>query len=239
MADCAFCERDRVLTREHLWADWLREMAPDNTAGPHVMADGDDVQRVWDAQMFSHTVRCVCADCNNGWMSELEDEVKPVLTPLLKNHRTTLSREDQLLLATWAMKTGLVHQGRDRVTRMPAEHFRYLYEHRRPPRDVVVTMAAYAGRRYPAFAGHHLKTLKVQAGTGQTLETKMYFSTVSVGHVAFQIFGHGIRNAVGLRPKNWKEKYVSVIWPDIEAPLTWPLVDQLTDEQLRRFGAEV
>jgi hypothetical protein len=67
----------------------------------------------------------------------------------------------------------------------------------------------------------------------------MYFSTVSVGHVAFQIFGHGIRNAVGLRPKNWKEKYVSVIWPDIEAPLTWPLVDQLTDEQLRRFGAEV
>jgi hypothetical protein len=152
------------------------------------MAEGDDVQRVWDAQMFSHTVRCVCADCNNGWMSELEDEVKPVLTPLLKNHRTTLTRDDQILLATWATKTGLVHQGRDRVTRMPAKHFRYVYGH---------------------------------------------------GHIVFQIFGHGIRNVVGLRPKNWKERYVSVIWPDIEAPLPWPPFDQLTDEELQRFGAEV
>jgi hypothetical protein len=239
MPRCAFCERERTLTQEHLWSDWLRDVVVDNEPGPHVIAQGDEIERIWDAQMFDHTVRCVCAECNNGWMSELEADVKPILTPLVLNHRTSLDRDDQVLLATWGVKTALVYQARNRVTRMPAEHFRYLYEHRHPPRDVVVSLAAYAGRRYPVFAGHHIKTLKVQAGSGDPVETRMYFSTVSVGHAVFHVFGHGLRNVVGLRPKNWKEKYISVIWPDIEEPLPWPPVDQLTDEQLRRFGSEI
>ena len=53
-------------------------------------------------------IRTVCETCNNGWMSQLEQEVIPVLRPLLFDLSLPLSSEQQQLLAIWAMKTGVV-----------------------------------------------------------------------------------------------------------------------------------
>lgn len=54
----------------------------------------------------------ICAECNNGWMSQLEDAVKPLLTPLLQE---TLPNDDRPLfqnlfvsshiLTQWLLKT--------------------------------------------------------------------------------------------------------------------------------------
>lgn len=47
-------------------------------------------------------VRCVCQKCNNGWMSELENEIKPVLAPMINGYRTLLTPDEQMTLARWA-----------------------------------------------------------------------------------------------------------------------------------------
>jgi hypothetical protein len=53
-------------------------------------------------------IRTACETCNNGWMSRLEQDTIPVLKPLLADLSIRLSSEEQILLATWALKTGMV-----------------------------------------------------------------------------------------------------------------------------------
>jgi hypothetical protein len=35
-------------------------------------------------------VKCVCEPCNNGWMRELEEKVRPLITPLIQGKEHTL-----------------------------------------------------------------------------------------------------------------------------------------------------
>ena len=51
--------------------------------------------------------RVVCANCNSGWMSDLETRVSPLLVPDRLDGRL-LSHDEQELLATLAVKTALV-----------------------------------------------------------------------------------------------------------------------------------
>jgi hypothetical protein len=51
----------------------------------------------------------VCRTCNNGWMSELEDENRDLLIGLLCNSRklSELGQEERLSLARWTVKTAI------------------------------------------------------------------------------------------------------------------------------------
>jgi hypothetical protein len=44
----------------------------------------------------------VCAKCNNGWMSRLQERAKPFLVQLFKGSRTALGDEAQSAIAAWA-----------------------------------------------------------------------------------------------------------------------------------------
>ncbi len=46
-------------------------------------------------------VKIVCAKCNNGWLSRIQQETKPILGPLTQGQPAVLGREAQEKLATW------------------------------------------------------------------------------------------------------------------------------------------
>lgn len=83
---CAICQREDVpLTREHVFARWLTQRV--GSAGPH------------------RALATVCADCNAGWMSTLEQAFRRAAFarrtgPIPAPDRTTLSR--------WFTKTALL-----------------------------------------------------------------------------------------------------------------------------------
>ncbi len=54
-----------------------------------------------------YTTVKVCEPCNTGWMSDLEEQVKPVLTPLINGASTTVAAGHRRLLALWATKTAI------------------------------------------------------------------------------------------------------------------------------------
>jgi hypothetical protein len=49
----------------------------------------------------------VCADCNNGWMSVIENDTSPIILSLMDDART-ISKEEQKSLALWATLKALV-----------------------------------------------------------------------------------------------------------------------------------
>jgi hypothetical protein len=53
-------------------------------------------------------VKCVDQACNNGWMRDLENKAKPILTPLIQGQPALLSQNDQRVVAGWAVLKAIV-----------------------------------------------------------------------------------------------------------------------------------
>jgi hypothetical protein len=51
------------------------------------------------------TSKHFCKACNSGWMSVLEEQAKPIITPLLAALAVQLDASDQHVLARWSIKT--------------------------------------------------------------------------------------------------------------------------------------
>src|SRR5215471_8247045 len=53
-------------------------------------------------------VRAPCRQCNSGWMADIENKAKDLLTRFLWDQQTDLDTAAQIALATWVYKTGLM-----------------------------------------------------------------------------------------------------------------------------------
>jgi len=104
---CLFCNR-RATSKEHVWPLWLLERLRRAPMATIHSERGDGTRNRWSGKEV--TAKFVCAGCNNGWMSELENVVKPVVEPLLLDHNVGLDRPAQTVLAAWAVKNAMVFE---------------------------------------------------------------------------------------------------------------------------------
>jgi hypothetical protein len=72
------------------------------------------------------TIRAVCRRCNGGWMSALEEEVRPILTPLIRGEAFFLEDVSQRSVAAWVtMKFIVAQQTYEPITtREERQHFK-------------------------------------------------------------------------------------------------------------------
>lgn len=105
---CVFCGSESDLTREHVLPDWLTQSGVDLERVVHQAGPLNVLPRQWQDAPFRTAVKMVCAGCNSGWLSKLENATKPVIAPLLHGESRRLPVEDQALLAAWTCKTALV-----------------------------------------------------------------------------------------------------------------------------------
>jgi hypothetical protein len=84
----------------------------------------------------------VCARCNNGWMSQLEEQARPLLVPLIDASREVvdLTEDERAILGRWTLKTAAVlNAGSNFHSNVPPNHFRALYRRGRlPPKGVKI-----------------------------------------------------------------------------------------------------
>ena len=84
---CAICQRDDLpLTREHVFARWLTQRV--GSAGPH------------------RALATVCADCNAGWMSTLEQGFSRAA--FARPRSGPVPAPDRATIARWSTKTALL-----------------------------------------------------------------------------------------------------------------------------------
>src|SRR5262249_34883588 len=51
-----------------------------------------------------------CRRCNNGWMSVLENRVKPIFSQLMRGQSLALKDSDQLTISKWMLKTAMMYE---------------------------------------------------------------------------------------------------------------------------------
>lgn len=55
-------------------------------------------------------MKCVYAHCNNGWMSQLEEQVKSVVEALLGPKSAFIDSQQQATLGVWSVKNAMVFE---------------------------------------------------------------------------------------------------------------------------------
>src|ERR1043166_1487280 len=95
---CIFCGQAPT-TKEDVWPTWLKSYLPRDL--PHYFASisiinpfGEitSTRKKWQGDPRSRRAKCVCARCNNGWMSRLQERAKPLVLALVRGDQTTLTR---------------------------------------------------------------------------------------------------------------------------------------------------
>lgn len=106
---CIFCGEEGKLSKEHLWPDWLGKMYlrtgdEKHTFGSQSSADKTLVRDgVYErpGHLFSLKIKVVCQTCNNGWMSQVENDTKPILLNLINGQKFKITKAEIEALAFW------------------------------------------------------------------------------------------------------------------------------------------
>lgn len=194
---CVFCESHERLTREHIWANWLRPYLP--RTGEHnyhwTTRNGGEIKkgkihRPGDAH--SQRLQVVCGRCNSGWMSTLQEEAKPILVPLVNGERPILDEHSQYILSRWATMNTMVIEFADPPTAMiPQEHRSRIQMGGGPLQDWHIWIGRHnVGAHHPAYFNHFgwAGYRADQTRPGQLEPHKCQTTTFTVGQLLFHTF---------------------------------------------------
>jgi hypothetical protein len=108
---CVLCGARRT-TNEHVFPRWLERFLPDDRRQRlELTRYGEDgYDKALDKVGLDIRVNKVCAACNNGWMSRVEEDSIDVLSPLIAglDDVVRLSLAEQRQIALWATKTAMM-----------------------------------------------------------------------------------------------------------------------------------
>ena len=224
MRSCIFCD-NRPSTKEDAWPLWLIRLL---RTGPGRI-DGERGGRrfVWRVVEPGLKVKFVCARCNNGWMSDLENRVKPIIETLVGEERVTLSSVDQATLATWAVKNAMVFEAlRFGRSWFFAKTDRVALREALSPTPWTAVWIAKCVEPPGAFCS--ASNLSGVAGRLAD-QVKAYVTTMCFGPLAIQVLTYKLPSSVALsanvtaepKPGPWEQVTIP-IWPAQLAPVAWP-----------------
>lgn len=242
---CIFClgESGSGKSREHIFPHWLKEIFPRSPSDKHVHGvmnwldlSGEQAdfleQKYKQGQVTSRKVRVVCETCNNGWMSNLESRIKPLLKMLIQNKSVILTFKERHALATWAAKTVMCAEFVDRnKVAIPQAQRTYLKEKLFPPSNWWIWVSGSQGIAWRTGLFHftgRISTSQADLEGPNILNTQS--TTIGLGHLLVHIISTTVPMRFAL--SNPANSDLKPIWPEPVCDVIWPPTTFLTDEQI-------
>jgi hypothetical protein len=227
---CIFCGSPAD-EQEHAIPVWVPRYL--NQAGAildHTVAK--NVTRRKESVFSDYKARIICKPCNRHF-GKLEEQVRPLLIPLLDGIPTSFGQQDQELLARWAFKTTCALLGVERKRRAVPQRQRYALRQRGEiPASTFIGVGRYEGAGARIRAGRVRFTRSRDTDIDKDLS--VYQSIIALGHVFFEVFG-----LVKSPPKYTFRVPVGVlyhIWPPRHDTIAWPPLWSLDDDGLAELG---
>jgi hypothetical protein len=160
--NCIFCG-NAPTTKEDVWPTWLTKFIPRNvpryTSAASIINEAGGVistKKQVDGDPRSRRAKCVCASCNNGWTSELQNSAKRIVLPLAQGQAATISPDDQELLAAWVsmgvMTSEYFNPSKAAVSSADRE---FLWRHKTAPKGWKVWIGNFSRISWPPYRVHH------------------------------------------------------------------------------------
>ena len=242
---CIFCEQtDSEPSKEDVIPKWIAREFPGRRKSSFVARTGAFGDANWPTHEFDTVghfgwvTTGPCKRCNNGWMSELETLVRPILRPLMHGQKCTLSSADLTVLARWVFKTTLMWEymryesGRFFTRR----HRRTFFQSRAIPDDTFIWATRYVG----TSATHSFGGPLILPLPDTSAEVRGYAATHAVGQVALQILCFrnpgNLDATIRIPPRH--TNHSKPVWP-MPFGWSWPPPRVLDDDGLVRFATRV
>jgi len=254
-ATCIFCGGSPV-NREHMWPQWAHGYIPKGKRKWRALHLREGIDRT-DFIITNHggdphdfQVRCVDERCNNGWMRDLENRVKPILRPLITGKETRLVEADQEAVAAWIALKAMVQEyaPHSAVISHHKQRKRLFEKQQISRKSWRVWIGRYAGNRpdelwitTPALLlpDRIVRRKKSRAAT--------YYNSQAATYVLGELLIHLLRSpdTLGVRlfqfhpAVRWK---LRPIWPPTGLSIVWPTAGLSAAEGLfvaRAFRNEV
>jgi hypothetical protein len=241
---CIFCGRPG-LSKEHIWPAWTHKIIPRESKGKNVRVAAKvnfpnpklvvtEMRDERQGSVNTLQIRVVCrTHCNNGWMSTLEKQVKPILTPLILGQPVILGEHEQKILATWIAKTTMVFEfARHRidVSSSPVQR-QHVMKNKEPPHGWNIWIGHYRGEKWKTAAIRKSAALEVVRGEPAISKTSNARNTQSVtfgiGELIVNLVATSIPFLTFEIPPDF-EPFTPQIWPFKES-FGWPIGNILND----------
>ncbi len=213
---CPFCGLTDSLTDEHVWPGWVsRELRGEG----RTLTLGVNGQEPKPVRSIPITVP-LCEQCNNRWLSVLENDVRPILQPMIHGGNHDLTPAAQQLLATWAVKTALmIDLTEPDSSIIPVGFYRQFRQQRRALPNTVVWTAGYLGSRWAAWAARQ----PLHLGSPPPTRPNAFLTTFTVHRVVFQVCGYFTRGGATVNDRRWQfAPALEAIWPPRNEVIRWP-----------------
>ena len=134
---CPFCGGPGS-SPEHIFGDWLgREITKPVEAKHYRYAGprGKATEKMANGLALTGQVKAPCGPCNNGWMSVIENRVKPLLLSMMKGAPQNLDPSQQKALAVWMCVKSMCWERQDEIEKktIPERDYAFMYLNREPP----------------------------------------------------------------------------------------------------------
>ena len=211
------------MTNEDAYPKWLHKAL--NIRGPLTLSAGGKPVR--QMKTLEAKVKLVCADCNHGWMHELEEAFRERMYWALTGIGTVdLDATGQHAVAMWALKTWLMLGESLRYLHQPGFAFEvppfmhWMFEHHELPPTVQVFLGGVDALRENAvgFLSTQLVVIPPDPPRGVT-------GVFTIGCLIFQVYvpvtqpGQGYHE-LGL--DDYAQQFLRPIWPITEEVVRWP-----------------
>ena len=183
MRECIFCQ-ERASSKEDIWPLWLTERFPLSDASYMYGERGGYKLGTWQNKNSRLLLsKCVCQNCNNGWMSKIESEMKPIVNSIHDEHFRVLDVPSQAVISVWAIKTAMALESLypEREYFYSEYDRQYLRRISAIPERTTIWIAKCVNQPNIYSTAKDLHT--AQGGN----EVKAYLTTMAFGSLALQI----------------------------------------------------
>jgi hypothetical protein len=255
---CIFCaRRDAKISAEHIWPVWSHGLfgeLPDSyhrvtthlTGGRNV---GEATKWERAGKAFTRTIRVACVDCNSGWMSNLENRVKPFLGPMMKGQWIALNADARSVVAKWIAMKVISFDSSDYigpVKDIPRKHVydqpirSAMMERGEVPLNFYIWLASGGGPKWRCYLWQHSIPVSVAPQNlilpqpykpKKPTKPNLQLTTFGIGDVVAHIIAAtepGILETLPLRYPSG----LSRLWPLASEDLVWPAATKFGDAEI-------
>lgn len=140
---CIFCQEEKKLSKEHLWPNWLNgyvEKCPKdkyiNEIYSGLPKNVPELEKTLErsGNLLTLKFRVVCEECNNGWMSDIEESVKPFFIATMNGENIEIDENTQRSISEWVVLKSMVAEQSDGKTQVtPKKDLKAFYLKRSIP----------------------------------------------------------------------------------------------------------
>ena len=222
MQICAFCLKPAKMSREHVWSAWVEKLY----SSPHQhfslrALTANKSNRHWKSRSIDLTSKVVCEDCNNTWMSDLEEShAKPAMADMIQHGGSVcLLPSGVNSIAAFAFKTSVVaDHNRPRDTPFFSHAARKKFSQSlQIPDGVQIWLASFESEY--RLSGR-LITYYMQIRGGRFRGFELYALTYVVGHLVVQVTASRWLS-LAKRPRHNPQLTQNPLWHQVAVPI-WP-----------------